>query len=389
LRRSRYFLFILCWIGLICLSLSNPCAAFENEKVQDEILAMGVGKIVQGNIAAGKSEAISDAMGKAMEEYLILRLGEAEMINNFERLVGEIFPTFREGIENFHILAENMTGEEYQVLIRVKVNTKVVDEKLRSSGLALEQAPQGRILFMVSEVQGAKSRYWWKGPESFSIMNQTEVVLYRIFQERGFMPIDHTFGIGDRPLSPELKSGELANSSALKWGKMLSADFVVTGQSVLQDDTSATLQLRVLSVKDSLVLGEGTETGLKDLNAEPGEGGGNLLERVANKLTDRLIPSILSLRTETAGETQHIQVTLKGMRSYRDFKDLQNFLKEDVPGVKSVQQSRMSQGVLSVDVDFAGSRDQLLHRLLSQEKLPLKLVLQSATETAIVLLVSQ
>ena len=130
---------------------------------------MGVGKIVQGNIAAGKSEAISDAMGKAMEEYLILRLGEAEMINNFDVLANEILPAFREGIENFHILAENMSGAEYQVLVKVKVNTKVLDEKLRSSGLALEQAPQGKVLFMVSEVQGDKMQYWWKGPESFSL----------------------------------------------------------------------------------------------------------------------------------------------------------------------------------------------------------------------------
>jgi hypothetical protein len=350
---------------------------------------MGVGKIVQGNIAAGKSEAISDAMGKAMEEYLILRLGEAEMINNFDRLTNEILPAFREGIENFHILAENMTGSEYQVLVKVKVNTKVLDEKLRSSGLALEQAPQGRVLFMVSEVQGDKLQYWWKGPESFSVMDQAEVILYRIFQERGFLPINHTFGIGDRPLSPELKSRELDNASALKWGKMLSADFVVTGQSVLQDDTSATLRLRVLSVKDNVVLGEGTETSLKNQSTESGEGSGNLLETAAQKLADRLIPTILSLGTETAGKIQHIRVTLKGMRNYKDFMDLQNFLKEDVPGVKSVQQSRMSQGALSVDVDFAGSRDQLLHRLLTQEKLPLKLSLQSETEAAIVLLVSQ
>ena len=389
MKRSRYFLFILCWVGFTCSFLSNPCAAFGNEKVRDEILAMGEGKIVEGNIAAGKSEAISDAMGKAMEEYLILRLGEAEMINNFDVLANEILPAFREGIENFHILVENMTGAEYQVLVKVKVNTKVLDEKLRSSGLALEQAPQGKVLFMVSEVQGDKMQYWWKGPESFSVMDQAEVILYRIFQERGFLPINHTFGIGDRPLSPELKSGELDNSSALKWGKMLSADFVVTGQSVLQDDTSATLRLRVLSVKDNLVLGEGTETSLKEQSAESGEGSRNLLDTAAHKLADRLIPSILSLGTETASKIQHIRVTLKGMRNYKDFMDLQNFLKEDVPGVKSVQQSRMSQGVLSVDVDFAGSRDQLLHRLLNQEKLPLKLSLQSATETAIVLLVSQ
>jgi hypothetical protein len=82
-------------------------------------------------------------------------------------------------------------------------------------------------------------------------------------------------------------------------------------------------------------------------------------------------------------------VTVQGLRSYRDFKDLQEFLKKDVPGVTTVRQSRMGRGLLTLDVAFAGSEDELLHRLLNQGKLPVRLVLQSATETEINLLVSQ
>jgi hypothetical protein len=186
-----------------------------------------------------------------------------------------------------------------------------------------------------------------------------------------------------------MKSEDITDADALKWGSMLSADFVVIGKSVLQDDTGATLRLRVLSVKDGLILAEGSEAEQRSAGEETDEGKRELLEKAARKLADKLIPSVLYLGKGTAPGIQHIQVTVQGLRSYRDFKDLQEFLKKDVPGVTTVRQSRMGRGLLTLDVAFAGSEDELLHRLLNQGKLPVRLVLQSATETEINLLVSQ
>jgi len=380
---------MLCTFGLVYSSGFFPRAAFGKEKISDEILAMGAAKVVQENMAAAKSEALSNAMGKAMEEYLILRLGEAGVINNFERVVREIVPSLHEGIENFHILAENTGGDVYQVLVKVKVNEKVIDEKLRFSGIALEKASQSKILFMISEFKEGGTQYWWKGPDFFSVLNQAEVLLYNVFQERGFMPINHTFGIAEGSLSPAMRKGELDNTGALEWGKMLSADFVITGKSMIEDDHNITLHLRVFSVKDGLLLAEGSETSHKDMIKESDEESSEVLGRVVRKLADRLIPAMISLGSGTPAGIQHIQITLKGMRNYQEFKNLQRFLKEDLPGVQSVRQSRMSQGLLSVEVDFAGSRRQLLGRLLNQEKLPMKLVIESATDTHIILQVVQ
>jgi len=372
---------MLCSIGLVYSFGFFTRAALGKEKISDEMLAMGLAKIVQGNMAAAKSEALSSAMGKAMEEYLILRLGEAGVTNNFERVVREVLPSLTEGIENFHILAENTSGGTYQVLVKVKVNKKVIDEKLRFSGIALEQASRSKILFMVSEVKGKRVQYWWKGPDFFSFLNQAEVLLYNVFQERGFMPINHTFGIAEESLSPAMRREELDNKGALEWGKMLSADFVIIGKSIIEDNNSFALQLRALSVRDGLLLAEGSETGH--------EGSSELLGQVVRKLSDRLIPSMLSLGSGTSAGVQHIQITLKGMRNHQEFKNLQQFLKEDLPGVQSVRQSRMSQGLLSIEVDFTGSRERLLSQLLNQEKLPLRLVLESATDTQIILQVAQ
>ncbi len=350
---------------------------------------MGSAKVVQGNMAAAKSAALSMAMGKAMEEYLILRLGEAGLINNFERIVREILPALNEGIENFHILSEYTGGNEYQVLVNVKVNKKVIDDKLRLSGISLEQAYQSRVLFMVAEVGRERSNYWWKDPDFFSVLNQTEVLLYNIFQERGFIPVNHTFGIADGSLSPEMHRKDVSRKHAVEWGKILSADFVITGSNVFEDDNITTLHLRVFSVKEGLLLAEGTETARREMIGKLTPEDNQVVEDVARKLAERLIPSMLYMGSESVARVQQILITLKGLRNYQEFKAVQRFLEEDLPGVQSVRQNRIGQGLLSVEVDFSGTRDELLRRVLNQEKLSFKLVLESAADTEIVFQVAQ
>lgn len=366
---------LLCVVGLF-LSMNVPQGlASAREETSDEILAVGVAKVASGNLAAAKKQALSQAMEKAAEEYLLLRLGEAGVINNFERIVREILPFLHEGIENFHILAENTGSDEYRVLVKVKVNRSVLDEKLRFSGIHPEQASKGKVLFMVSEVKGGGTQYWWKGADFFSIIHEAEVLLYTVFQERGFTPVNHTFGVAEESLSPAMRTRNLEKKDLLEWGRLLSADYVVTGESAIETDGSFVLQLQVLSVRNGFFLAKGSQAGVD----------GMTLQEVVRKLADRLIPSMVNLGGGTGAGIQHVQITLRGMRNYREFKAVQDLLKNDIPGIRSVRQSRMSQSAVSVAVDFSGSREQLLRGLLAQQRLPVKLVLERETETELLL----
>lgn len=380
LKRSLPPIFFLLWtVTFVSTGFLSNCYAGARAEIKDELLAVGVAKVEQSNLVAAKSEALSGAIGKAVEEYLLLRIGEAGAINNFDRVAREILPTANGEIENFQILAENVSAGEYRVLVKVKINRESLDEKLRSSGIIFEQISQGNLLFMVSEEKGNETRYWWKGPDFFSNLNESEVYLYNFFQERGFKPINHTFGAGEEMLSPDMAKIPLDRESALKWGKLLSADYVITGECVSRGDSGVSLALQVLSVKDDLLITEGTQTGLA----------GEQLEDVVRKLAERLIPSIISLEGENSGVTQHVLVTFKGLRNYQEYTTVQQYLKEGIPEIKSAKQSRLSKGMLSLRVAFTGKREQLVRRLLNQEKLSLTLALESETDSQIVLRVVQ
>ena len=107
--------------------------------VENEILAIGTAKVQKGNLAQAKDAAISDALVKGVEYYILRRLGSEGVANNFRRIIYEITPSAREKIENFNILVEDQTEEEYQVLIRLRVNEKVIDKSLRDAGVVVAQ----------------------------------------------------------------------------------------------------------------------------------------------------------------------------------------------------------------------------------------------------------
>ncbi len=388
-RRVSASLAILFNLCLVLLAFFSTGWAAEKKTVADEVLVIGSGTVTEGNIAAAKEEAIAHAMSKAVENYLASRLGEADMINSFERLVREILPTAKDEIENFQILAENLDVDQYRVLVKVKINRDVIEEKLRLSGIATVEAPNIRILFMVSEVKGNRLSYWWKGPETFSQMTQTDVILYRVFQERGFIPVNRTLGSSGITYSEGMTSPKLDVSDLLQWGKMLSADVVISGQSVIMDDSRVFMALKAFSVKEGLELGEAAETGLRDLEKDSTVTTGLLLERVARTLVGRLRPSIVQVMSEKPADIHVFQVQLKGLRNFREYRKFREFLIKEVPGVQSVKQSRIEGGIVTIRVAFLGEREKFLGRILNREGLPLRIGLEKSQDNEIVLSVME
>ncbi len=379
---SLLLLFIFC---LVCPVLFATGWAAERETVDNEVLVIGSGTVTSGNIAAAREEAIAHAMSKAVEDYLAARLGEANMISSFERLVREILPTAKDGIENFHILAKYLDVDQYRVLVKVKINRDVIEERLRLSGITTVKVPNIRILFMVSEVMGDTLSYWWKGPKTFSQMTQTDVILYRVFQERGFIPVDRSMGTSDIAYSEGMTSPKLEVSDLLKWGKIFSADVVITGRTVFLDESRVFMALKAFSVKEGLTLGEAAETGLRDLKKDSSVTADLLLEKVVRILVRRLGPSIVQKMSEKPAGIHLFQVQLRGLRNLKEYRELQDFLRKEVQGVQSVRQSRIGSGTVTITVAFQGEREKFLGRILNREGIPVKLVLQKSQDNEIVL----
>ncbi|MBW1818750.1 MAG: hypothetical protein JRJ60_16545, partial [Deltaproteobacteria bacterium] len=167
-------------------------AAADREAPLGEVLALGTARPVDGNLAEARKRAISRALKKGVEQVLLTRLGSDGAINNFDRIVSEIMPAARELIQNYHVLSERETGGTYTVLIRVRINEQLAEQRMKAAGVVVVEGPPVKLLCLVSERSGGAARYWWEDPDADVPLSPVELALYREFQERGFAPINRT-----------------------------------------------------------------------------------------------------------------------------------------------------------------------------------------------------
>lgn len=351
---------------------------------KNELLAIGTGTVVKGNSASAKKQAITQALMKGVEDYIVRLLGSRGMVNNFERVTEEIIPGAKEEIENFYILAEHQIDGKYKVLIKLRVNEEIIGERLRSAGALLTDLPLIKVLFLVSESRTGDISYWWKDAESFQDLSAVELTIHKVFQDRGFTPINRISSPPDFEQLKNLTSPYLTNEEILQWGRLFSADVVICGQSKIINKKGLSLTLRALDVR------QGSEI-CQESRVEPiAEGLINTeqiietLQGPVNRMAATLCPCILRTVAGEHEEIHELEVTLIGTSRPKQFWVFRDFLRGEVIGVKSVIPSEIRDNSISATVEFQGGREKFIDRVLKHEDPPFPLHLGQAEEGEIV-----
>ncbi|MGD2126887.1 MAG: hypothetical protein PVG99_12455 [Desulfobacteraceae bacterium] len=361
--------------GLIVLSIFTvTLVGAETGKGIDkkEILVVGTGNIAGGNIARAREAAISDALIRGVEEYLSRRLGSQGMMNNFPRLIRDVIPKAREEIENFYILTGERTDKHYKVLVRLKINEKVIEEKFREIGLVLTGGPPIKVLFLVSQIEKpvGEISYWWRDPEGYAALTPTEVVLHRAFEERGFSPVNRLLRVPEEKYSSEMRALDLSNEDATRWGQAFSAQVVIHGGCEIVEGKEVSVRLTALDVDRAFMIEQDYQIESLDQGAGRSEQIMQSMERAMNRIASRLSPLIIRAIRAPEVKTSRLEIVLKGLRSFRDFRMLRDFLERDVEGVESVRQTRVRGNIISIMVEFSGDEDKFLDIVLRHENLP-------------------
>lgn len=360
-------------------------AEIRRKPATNEVLAIGTAPIVSGNLALAKKSAISRALMKGVENYLVHRLGSQGVVNNFQRFIEEIIPGAKEEIENFNILTETQIGNEYKVLVRLKVNEKIIDKKLREAGLIFMEGPPIKVLFLVSEVKDETIFYWWKEPVVHSALSPTELALNKVFQKRGFSSINRPLSVPVTEFSKALRSPNLEEADVLKWGKLFSSDVVIYGQANIVDEKEVSLTLNAFDVNQGLQIGQDFQVEQIEKGLEANEQIIETLERLVDDLADRLTPTIVRTVRFDHEKVHQFEITLKDLDSLKRFRIFRDFLRRDVVGVKSVRQTRVRKNSISIAIEFQGERNRFLDSVLNHENLPFPLNVVQTKEGEILL----
>ena len=380
------------WLTSICRLLvllflivftSNAKAA--EKQIEKEVFVIGTGIIIDGNLALAKRAAVSHSLEKGVEKYLLNTLGRQGAINYFQRLIEYILPSAREEIESYHILAEGQVDNEYKILMKIKINQEMMEEKLRQAGLILSSAPALKMLFLVSEKTKDEISYWWKTPHVYSSLSPLELALHNVFQDRGFSPINRALNLPEDGYSDDLRAPELDVQAVLRWGRLFSADVVFYGQADMSDPEEVFLFSKVFDVDQGFMICQEVESlpvqeGREDRDQEV-----QILKKLVTQLAERVIPAIISTSAAGPNTKNHLKIIISGLNSYKQLITFRDFLRKEVDGVKSVKQTRVRGSSVFLTLDFEGNRDEFLKRVLNHGNLPLLLSHEPSSEEEYIL----
>jgi hypothetical protein len=334
-----------------------------------DILAVGEGRIKDYNMADARKEAISNALKKGMEQYLSQYLGSKGIAGNFTTLINNIVPSSIEDIENYHILAEDRKDETFSILMRIKVNEKLMEERLKQIGIVRIEATSIKILFLVSEKTTEKERsFWWNNPEGTPALTTTELKLYNIFQEKGMETINRLSNTPSLTYSDDMRKPDLSNDAATKWGRMYSADVIIKGGCNSTAGNMVTVDLEAIKVEDGVsICRAGSEEYMNPVEAVE-ERFMNALDRAINNIAVQFGPQIIKALGKTDGESNKIDITLKDAINYEEVRVFKKFLEDEIGGIKSVVQSRIKGNSITMSVEFFGVRDAFINKLKASKK---------------------
>jgi hypothetical protein len=368
----RINLFLIFQLILLSVFISGVTDVECSEKADNiDILVIGSGRIIDGNIAAARKDAISDALLKGVEEYLTRYLGSQIMINNFPRLINEVIPGSKDEIENFNILAEERGDKLYKILVRMKVNEGLMEEKLNQNGIIFRDVPPVKFLFLVSQrdSQDKDVIYWWNDPDRNSPLTSTELVLHRVFQECGFNPVNRLSSSPEDRYSNDMRKPDLTDGDAIEWGRLYASDVVIVGKSEIIENKMVSLSLKSIDVKKKIIINEDFQKEQINQYGNDREQVMDTLARAVNSIVTRLSPAIIS-SFEKMDEVSLIDVELRGLRSLDQLIDFSDFLKKDIDGVKSVVEKRIKADSIDLTVEFSGDEDTFFNRVKGHEGFP-------------------
>lgn len=335
----------------------------------NQVVVLGTAKIVDDNVASARQTAISSAIAKGVEFYLVNFLGEESVSDYLDRLVETILPNANELIQDYQVAKEAQIGQRYGVVMRLRINEQLVNNKLQELGLLAAEAKPIRVLFLVGSTLRGSLQYWWANPAEMPPLTSTELVLFRAFQDKGYDIINRTISLPSQEITLEMRQPQLGRDLVKKWGEVFGADAVIYGRSGMNEAGEITISLSVVGVDNGQEYCRLTRAG----QAGPGTNMDMIVAGLEGIVQD-LMPKLESCLEEAGGakrvQVKKFEVTLKGLQSYAQYKKLREFISNEIPGVQNFIQSRIGSHLVSFRITFEGNEDKFANLVMYHEGLP-------------------
>jgi len=161
-----------------------------------------------------------------------------------------------------------------------------------------------------------------------------------------------------------------------QWGGLFNAEVVLYGTYEGTAYKEVIINLSALDVRKGTWI-------LKDHLIEKGLEGTDLTqltEKAVYKISRRMAPLIVKAFESQEIKTQQFEVTVTGLKSLKQFREIKEFLEKKVKGTQLVKQTGSRGDSVSIIIEYLGDPQKYLAQLANQQSLSFKFSVEKADE---------
>ena len=163
---------------------------------------------------------------------------------------------------------------------------------------------------------------------------------------------------------------DLFSEDIIRWGRIFSSDVVIHGKCEIINSEMIFISLKAFDVEKGSMINQYSqlERIVEDFSSE-----GPVIhpiERTINIVAIKMAPELIKAIEVREAKINKLEVELKGLKNFEQFKRFRDFLKKDIDGVKSVIQRRIRGTSMSVLVEFSGGSDKFFNTIFDHELFP-------------------
>ena len=368
--KDKFFLFIL--LPALVFGFSGNLIAQDSAMV---VQAIGTGIIRDKDVAAARDEALSNAMVSSVQRAAADLVSVETIVLNFKKLDETIFANNGDYILEYKVLAENMSGKTYRIMVEATLFSEKIKNILSTLETVSTEKDLPKVLFFLAEknIDDIMLSYWW-GEDPTFVKNLSEQAIAQAFIDQGFSIIDHEPMLQFQPDMIYVNNPYLENEQAVQLGQRLNADIIVVGTAiaeVMPDTLGATnrfckaeLSVRAIRIDTGEEITSMNQKSVA-VSGDNASSGHDALSNAGSLAGKALAPRIVQAWKNSETTSPQIEIFVKGSGDLGNFVGFRKSLSQ-LPGIGNLRIKETMGDEALLLVEYTGSTQTLAETLIQE-----------------------
>lgn len=328
--------------------------------------------IVNHDIQQAKQQAVSDALGIALQRAYVQLISRHALASNLTFFYDTVLPRTADYIITYQVFGGIEDKGHYLVGVESKVNLKLLEKTMTVARILNAKKDKPSILFFIAQKMPWDDMpgYWW-GKESVpGELISEKIIADKMIQDR-FVVIANETNRPD-PLFYNIKFNSISDvSAAKKLGREMKADMIVFGNAVSSEAISRMGEEKTFHAQIDLE-GYNIETGEKGVvsqiqavtkNEDARQGNIQAMMKAAELSSQDLSQKLDAYWQKNLRKEHTFDVKLEGENFLSRFIALKQQFNQ-MPGLENMQPKEMGSNTAVMEVFYKGKSTQFVDAIM-------------------------